>query len=87
MWQDKVSQLSTHFGRFGGEVSGLQFASTGIQTLSEQISTLRTRNAQERNHPVLEQLSTDFIEFRKEYLTQKTSIAALSLTVIHCDSM
>jgi hypothetical protein len=87
MWQDKVTPLSTDFGCFVGEISELQFAPAGIQTLSEQISALKTWNAQELNHPVLEELSTDFIEFRKECLTQKTESAAMSLTVTQCHSL
>jgi hypothetical protein len=39
MLQDKVSQLSTDFGRLGVEVSALRCASVGIQTLSEDVST------------------------------------------------
>jgi hypothetical protein len=54
MLQDKVTQLSTDFGCFGGEVSGLQLASTGIQTLSEEICALQTQNAEKQSDPVIE---------------------------------
>jgi hypothetical protein len=65
MLQNKVTELSTEFGRLGGAVSTLRSAAAGIQTLLEQICALKTRNAQELNlnDPVVEQLSTDFIEF------------------------
>jgi hypothetical protein len=40
MLQDKVTQLSTDFGRLVGEVSSLRSASAGIQTLSKAFSFL-----------------------------------------------
>jgi hypothetical protein len=43
MLQDKVTQLSTDFGRLVGEVSALRSASTGIQTLSKEVSALKTQ--------------------------------------------
>jgi hypothetical protein len=60
--QNKVTQLSTDFWRLVGEVSALRSASAGIQTLSEEVSALKTQIAQKLNDPVVEQLSTDFNE-------------------------
>jgi hypothetical protein len=77
--QDKVIRLSTGFGRFVCEVSSVQSVTVGIQTLSEEVSALKTQIAQKLNGRVVEQFSTDFIELRKEVLTQKVRIAALSL--------
>jgi hypothetical protein len=41
--QNKVTQLSTDFGRFVDEVSALRSASAGIQTLSEEVSALKAQ--------------------------------------------
>jgi uncharacterized protein YdcH (DUF465 family) len=79
--QDKVTQLSTDFGRLVGEVSALRSASAGIQTLLEKVSALKTQIEQKVNDPVVEQLSTDFSELRQELLTLKAQIAAMSFTV------
>jgi hypothetical protein len=65
--------LSTDFERLVGENSSLR--------LSEEVSVLKTQITQKLNDPVWRKLSTDFIEFRKEFLTQKAQIAAMSLTV------
>jgi hypothetical protein len=73
--QNQLIQLSTDFERLVGEVS------TGIQTLSEEVSALKTQIGQKVNDPVVEQLSTEFNELRKEVLTLKTQIEAMSLTV------
>jgi archaellum component FlaC len=80
MLEDKVTQLSTDFGRLGGEVSALRSASAGIQTLSEEVSALKRQIAQKQSDPVVEQFSTEFIELRKEVLTLKGEIALMSLT-------
>jgi hypothetical protein len=69
--QSKVSQLSTDFGRLVMEVSSLRSVASGIQTLSDEVSSLQT---QKPNDPVVEQLSTEFSELRKEVLTLKTKI-------------
>jgi hypothetical protein len=45
--QNKVTQLSTDFGRLVGEVSSLRSASAGIQTLSEEVSSQKTQNCPE----------------------------------------
>jgi hypothetical protein len=45
MLQDKVTQLSTDFGRLVGEVSALRSASAGIQTLSEEVLALKAQIA------------------------------------------
>jgi hypothetical protein len=39
--QSEVRKLSTDFGHLVGEVSGLQSAAAGIQTLSEEVSVLK----------------------------------------------
>jgi hypothetical protein len=78
MLQDKVTQLSTDFGRLVGEVSALRSVSAGIQTLSKEGSALQTQIGQKLNGPVVEQLSTDFSELRKEVLIMKSQIAAMS---------
>jgi hypothetical protein len=61
----------------------------GIQTLSVEVSVLKTEIGQKLNlnlnlnlnDPVLEQLSTDFSELRKEVSTVQVEIAAMSPTV------
>jgi phage host-nuclease inhibitor protein Gam len=62
MLQNKVTQLSTDFGRRVGEVSALRSTSAQIQTLSGEISALKAEIAQKLKDPVLEQLSTEFNE-------------------------
>jgi hypothetical protein len=37
----------------------------------EEVSALKTEIAQKLNHPIVEQLSTEFGELRKEILTQE----------------
>jgi hypothetical protein len=54
--RDKLTRLSTDFGRLVGEVSARRSASAGIQTLSEEVSALKMQSAQKLNDPVLEQL-------------------------------
>jgi hypothetical protein len=85
--QNKVTQLSTDFGRLISEVSSLRSVSAGIQTLSEEVSSLKTQLAQKLNDPVVEQLSTEFIELQKEVLTLKAQIATMSLTVTSSPSV
>jgi hypothetical protein len=75
--QDKVTQLSTDFGRLVGEVSALRSASAGIQTLSKEISAGKMQIGQKLNNPGVEQLSTDFSELQKEISTVKARIAAM----------
>jgi hypothetical protein len=75
--QDKVAQLSTDFRCLVGEISALRSASAGIQTLSEEVSALKTEIGQKLNDPVVKQLSTDFIEPRKEVLILKPQIIAM----------
>jgi FtsZ-binding cell division protein ZapB len=79
--QFEVRQLSTDFGRLVGEVSALRSAAAGIQTLSEEVFAQKRPIAQKLNDPVVEQPSTNLSELRKEVLTQKAQIAAMSLTV------
>jgi archaellum component FlaC len=79
--EDKVTQLSTDFGRLVGEVSALRSAAAGIRTLSEDFSPLKTEIAQKLNDPVVEQLSTELNELRKEVLTQKAQIAVLPVNI------
>jgi hypothetical protein len=50
--QDKVTQVSTDFGRLEGEVSALRSASAGIQTLSEEDSALKTQIGRKLNDSV-----------------------------------
>jgi hypothetical protein len=49
MLQNKVTQLSTDFGRLVGEISAVEFASAGIETLLEEIYALKTQITQELN--------------------------------------
>jgi chromosome segregation ATPase len=79
--QDKITQLSTYFELLRGEVSIFRSAAAGIQTPSEEFSALKTQIGQNMNNPVVEQLSTDLKELRKEFLIQKAEIAAMSRTV------
>jgi hypothetical protein len=83
MLPNKVIQLSTDFGRLVREFSALRSAPAGIQTLLEEISVLKTGNAQELNlnNSVVEQLPRNFIELRKVFVIQNSQIAAMSLTV------
>jgi hypothetical protein len=78
--QSEVRQLSTDFGRLVGEVSALRSAAAGIQTLSEEVCAPKTQIGQKQNDLVVEQLLTDFSELRKEVLTLKSQIAAMSPT-------
>jgi hypothetical protein len=82
MLQDKVAQLSTDFVRLAMEVSALRLVSAGIQTLSEEVSALERQIGEKLNDRVVEHLSTEFNELRKEVLTPKARIAAMSPTVI-----
>jgi hypothetical protein len=77
MLQSKVRRLSTDFGRLVGEVSALRSDSARIQTLSEEVSSLKRQIRQKQNDPVVEQLSTDFIELRKEVSTLKAQILVM----------
>jgi hypothetical protein len=61
MLHDKVIQLSTDFGGLVGEISALRSAAAGIQTLSEELSALKTQIGRKLNDPVVKQLSTEFI--------------------------
>jgi FtsZ-binding cell division protein ZapB len=65
MLQDEVTQLSTDYGRLAGEVSPLRSAAAGIQTLSKEVSALKTQIAEKLSDPVVEQRSTDFSELRQ----------------------
>jgi hypothetical protein len=56
--QDKVTQLSTDFGRLVREVSSLRSAAAGIQTLSEEVCFLTTQIVHQLPDSVVEQLST-----------------------------
>jgi hypothetical protein len=66
----------------------------GIQTLSVEISALKTEIGQKLNlnlnmnlnDPVIEQLSMDFSELRKDFSTVRIEIAALSPTVTSSES-
>jgi hypothetical protein len=82
--QDKVTQLSTDFGRLIDEVSALRSASAGIQTLSEEVAALKTQIGQKLNDPVVKQLSLDLSELGKEVLTLKTQIGG---TPVRLDSL
>jgi predicted RNase H-like nuclease (RuvC/YqgF family) len=71
MLQNEVTQLPTDSGRLVGEVSALRSATVGIQTLSEEVSALKTQIGQKQNDPIVEQLSTELSELRKDvYLLQ-----------------
>jgi hypothetical protein len=59
------------------EVSALRSASVGIQTLSEEVSTLKTQIGEKLNHPVVKQLSTEFNELRKEILILKAQMTPM----------
>jgi chromosome segregation ATPase len=72
---NKVTQLSTDFGHLVGDVSALRSASARIQTLSAEVSSLKTQIGQKLNDPVVEQLSTEFNELRREVSSLKTQIS------------
>jgi hypothetical protein len=69
------------------EVSAVGSAAVGIQTLSVEVSALKTEIGQKLNlnlnlnDRVLEQLSRDFSELRKEVLTLKAQISGMLPTV------
>jgi hypothetical protein len=48
MLQNKITQLSTDFGRLVSEVSTLRSVSAGLQTLSEEFSALKTQIGQSK---------------------------------------
>jgi hypothetical protein len=93
--------LDRHLGLVG-EVSALGSIAVGIQTLSAEVSALNTKIGQKLNlnlnpnlnpnlnlnpnDPVLEQLSTDFSEIRKEISTVRVEIAAMSPIVTSSES-
>jgi hypothetical protein len=79
--QDKVTQLSTDFGRLVGEVSALRSPAAGIQTLSEEVSALKAQIAQKLDDPVAKQLSTKFSELQNDVLILKVQIAAMTPNV------
>jgi hypothetical protein len=55
---DTFTQLDTDFGRFLG-VSALPSAAAEILTLSEEISAVKTKIAQNPSHQVVKQLSIE----------------------------
>jgi hypothetical protein len=59
MLEDKVTQLSTDFGRLEMKFQHFDLLQAGIQTLSEEDSALKTEIAQKLNDLVVEQLSTN----------------------------
>jgi hypothetical protein len=71
-----------------GEVSALESAAVGIQTLLVQVFYLKTEIGQKLNlnDPVLKQFSTDFSELRKEVLTLKAQISGMLFTVTSSES-
>jgi CII-binding regulator of phage lambda lysogenization HflD len=85
-----------------GEISALESAAVGIQTLLAEVSALKTEIGQKlklklklmlmlklklkQNDPVLEQLSTDCTELRKEVSTVRVEITAMSPTVTSFES-
>jgi hypothetical protein len=71
---------------FIGGVSGLQSAAATIHTLLKELSAQKTEIGQKLSDPVLEQFSRDFSELRKEVLTLKVPIAAMSRTVTACQT-
>jgi hypothetical protein len=77
MLQHKVTQLSIGFGRLVGEVSALRSTAAGIQTLSEEVSAQKRHIAQKLSDPVVEQLSTEFGELRKDISAMKTKITLI----------
>jgi hypothetical protein len=56
--EDKVTQLSTDFGRLVREVSSLRSGAAGIQTLSEELSAVKKQVVHKLPDSVVEQLST-----------------------------
>jgi hypothetical protein len=47
--EDKVTELSTDFGRLVGDVSSLRSAAAGIQILSEEVAALKTQIGRKQN--------------------------------------
>jgi hypothetical protein len=79
--QSEVRKLSTDFGCLVGKVSALRSASAGVETISEEISTVEAQIGQKLKDSAVEQLCIDVSQLRKEVLTPKVEIALMSLTV------
>jgi hypothetical protein len=65
--EDKVSQVSTDFGRLVSEVSALRSASAGIQTLSEEVSALKKQIAQKLNDRLLNNFQGNSANFETKF--------------------
>jgi uncharacterized coiled-coil protein SlyX len=68
--QDKVTELFTDFGRLVSEVSSLRSAAAIIETLSAEVSVLKTQ--------IVEQHSKDLTELRNEISILKTQIVGIT---------
>jgi hypothetical protein len=75
--QSELRQLSTDFGRLAEEVSALQSASTGMQSLSGEVSTLKAQITAGLGNPVSQQLSTELSELRREVSIMKAQVDGL----------
>jgi ABC-type transporter Mla subunit MlaD len=80
--QNKLTQLSTNFGRLAGEFSTLRSAAAEIGTLSGDVSALKRQISAVLRDPVVQQLSMDLSELRKEVLALKCQIAAVPPTAV-----
>jgi hypothetical protein len=74
MLEDKVTQLSTDFGRLVGEVSSLRSAAAGIRPLLEEVSALKTEIASMLSVPsfnsrIVSKFPEIFAEFRKKQIS------------------
>jgi hypothetical protein len=67
--QDKFTALSTDFVCLAGEVTALRSASAGMQSLSGEVSTLKTQ--------IVQRLSMKFDKLRREVSLLKTQIPAM----------
>jgi hypothetical protein len=82
--EDKVTELSTDFGHLVGEVSALRSASAGVQTLSEEVSALKTQIGQKTERSNCE---TTFNEIHRTSKRSFDSEIANCSDVTHCHSI
>jgi hypothetical protein len=80
--QNELKFLTTDFGRLAGEVSALRSAVVGIETLSGEVSCLKTQIEKILRDPVSQQLSTELTELRREISTLKERIAVMPSAVV-----
>jgi hypothetical protein len=81
IFQDKVIQLATDFGRFAGEGSRLQSAAARIQTLSEELSAkngpitaMSSMVTASQTHPAISALNLQMICDTSEWIDRNKTL-------------